>query len=113
MLFVAPTVPLQLDVRAVFEDARDPVDRRLVRARDAVQPVGVRLDLLPRAARFAFRLVQRASREELAEVAIALAVLDEEGEVLFFLRSGFMKLTRRLEPDFGSDDRLDPSLFRC
>src|SRR2546428_14138559 len=97
MLLVSPVMPLQLDVGAAFGDARDLVDRRLVRARDAVQPVGVFLDLLPRAARLALRLVQRAGREELAEVLVPLAVLDEEGEALLFLRSRFMQRPRRLK----------------
>ncbi len=111
MLFIAPVMPLQLDVRAVFEDAGDFLDGRLVRARDAVQPVCVFLHLLPGAARLSLRTIERTGCEKFAEVAIALAILDEEGETVVFLRSRFVKLARRLELHFRANDGFDAHLL--
>jgi hypothetical protein len=89
-------VPLQLDVRAAGKDAADRMEDLLgvadpaalqrlregpfVTAGKAVQSPRVLLDQLPREARLAFRPVRRPRRDELAEVLVTLAALDEEGE---------------------------------
>src|SRR4029079_10790235 len=98
-LFVAPVMPLQLDMRPPLEDAGDFLNGGLVRAREAVQPARILLHLLPTPACFAFRFVDRARREELAEVFVAGASFDEEGESLLLDRAGFVKVLRRLEPN--------------
>src|SRR3954466_8316423 len=94
MLFVAPMMPLQLDGRAPAEDAADLVqqrfgvddaalrqrvrDRTFIAAGHAVQSGGVLRDEVPRKSRFALRSIQRASRQQLAEIAIAIVILDEQ-----------------------------------
>jgi len=72
----------------------------------------VLLDLLPSAARVALRPIERAGREELAEVFVALVAFDEKREALLLLRAGLVKLPRRLEPNLGAHDGLDADLFR-
>src|SRR5947209_168638 len=94
MLFIAPMMPLQLDVRTSAEDAADLVqqsfglddaalrqrvrDRTFIAARDAVQSGRVLRDEVPRKSRFAFRPIERASRQELAEISIAIMIFDEQ-----------------------------------
>ena len=47
MFFIAPPMPLQLDVRPALEDAGDLPNGVVVGAREAMQPLGVLLDGLP------------------------------------------------------------------
>src|SRR6266542_3552020 len=55
-------------------------DRTLGSARQSVQPLGVRLDLLPRHARLALGLPECPRGDEPAEVLVADPVLDEQGQ---------------------------------
>src|SRR5688500_3020989 len=80
MLLLAVEMTLQFDVRPPAEDATDLVHGAGVRAGEAMQTGGVLLDQLPGVAGLAFGMVQRACREELAEVLVAGAILDEEGQ---------------------------------
>src|SRR5439155_2961234 len=68
MLFLPDVMPLQLDVRTPFEDACDFLQRLFVVACEAVQPLGVLLDLLPRVARLPFGMFHRAGRDQFAKV---------------------------------------------
>ena len=97
VLLLAQVMALELDVDAPGKDRREllelfprrvepaarqrPRDRPLVAARQHVEPLRVRGDLVPRDARLALRLSERARRDEAAEVPVAGAVLDEEGEL--------------------------------
>ena len=87
MLFVAPMMALQLDVRAPVEDAADLVQQRFrlvdaalrqrmrerpfIAAGDAVQSGRMLRDEVPGEPRLALSAGQRAGREQLAEIAIA------------------------------------------
>ena len=96
LLLFAPAVALQLDVEpagedaasrssslargveaAVGESAAPPATRR---RRSSVQPLGVRRHLLERHRGLALRLPERAGGDQAAEVLVAGAVLDEQGE---------------------------------
>src|SRR5438270_10634379 len=96
MLFVAPVMPLQFDMRAPAEDAADFVQQRFglddaafrqrmrerpfIAAGDAVQSGRMLRDEFPREPRFPFRTIERAGSEQLAEIAIAIVILDEQRE---------------------------------
>ena len=137
MLFVAPVMPLQLDMRAPAEDAADLVqqrfglddaalrqrmrDRTFIAAGDAVQSGRMLRDEVPREPRFALRPIERARRQQLAEIAIAVVIFDEQREPrLARIRARrihareLQSFDRRVvvDHDLGADDRLHSRLLR-
>src|SRR5688500_6959450 len=101
MLLLPVEVALQFDVRAAAEDATDLVHRGLVRAREAVETGGVLLDEVPGVPGLAFGMFERPRREELAEIFVARAVLDEEADRALVI-----------DPQLRPDDRPHPILLR-
>ena len=137
MLFVAPVMPLQLDMRASAEDAADLVQQRFgfddaalrqrmrerpfIAAGDAVQSGRVLRDEIPREPRFALRPVERAGSEELAEIAIAVVIFDEQRKPRLARIRARRIHARELQSfdrhvvvdhDLGADDRPDSRLLR-
>ena len=125
MGLVAPVVALQLDMSARGKEAGQPLQRVLgrghaaaaegvgerpfVAAGEAAQASRVLLDELPGEARLPLGVVLGAGSEELAEVLVALAVLDEEAEagaVIGVLGVGLFQHQLR------ADERLDAGLLR-
>src|SRR5687767_12477985 len=80
MLLLAIEVTLQFDVRPTPEDATDLVHGGGVSAGEAMQTGGVLLDEVPGVTGLAFGVLQRPRGEQLAEIFVAGAILDEEGE---------------------------------
>src|SRR5260221_4464184 len=126
MRLIAAVVSLQLDVSARGEEAGQQLQRLLGRryaaaaermgerpfiaACEAVQPGRVLLDELPREARLSFRPVLRAGSEKLAEVPVALAVLDEEAESGAVI--GMLCIAAVFKHQFSADERPDTCLLR-
>ena len=96
VLLLAQVVPFELDVQSAREEAgqglqerprgvepslcQSPRDRPLLASGQAIQPIGVRGDLLEGDKRLTLGATQGSSGQETAEVLVASSVFDEEGE---------------------------------
>src|SRR5258708_27177118 len=128
MGLVAPVVPLQFDLCAGGEEAGQPLqdllgrchaaaaesmrERPFVAASEAAQSGRVWLDELPREACLPLGPVLGAGSEELAEILIALAILDEEAEPGAVIRMLRVPHGTLFEHQLGADERGDTRLLR-